>query len=124
MRFLVDNALSPSIAEGLSKIGHDAVHVHTLGMAASSDDEILAVAGRDNRIILSADTDFGTLLTLREASHPSFILFRRTDKHPASQLKFLMDNLPAVENDLLHGAIVVLEDSRIRVRPLPLSDET
>ena len=85
MKFLIDNALSPIIARGLLDAGHDAIHVRDIGMAAASDPEIFELAIKDNRILISADTDFGSLLAFRESAKPSFILFRQTDKQPSSQ---------------------------------------
>jgi predicted nuclease of predicted toxin-antitoxin system len=77
MKFLVDNALSPIIAEELRKAGHDAVHVRNYGLQAAKDEEIFRVALQEGRIILSADTDFGTLLARWQMNHPSVILFRK-----------------------------------------------
>jgi predicted nuclease of predicted toxin-antitoxin system len=121
MRFLVDNALSPQVAKGLIAAGHDAVHVRDVGLASAVDALILEHAAREDRIVLSADTDFGTLLAVRQESKPSVVLFRgATPRQPAAQVTLLMANLPQVEADLLAGAIVVIEPARIRIRSLPI----
>ncbi|MFQ5651993.1 MAG: DUF5615 family PIN-like protein, partial [bacterium] len=93
MKFLIDNALSPIIARALLDAGYDAMHVRDIGMAAASDPEILELAIKDNRILVSADTDFGALLACRESAQPSFILFRQSDKRPASQSAVLLNQL-------------------------------
>ncbi len=121
MRFLIDNALSPIIAKGLNEAGHDAIHVRDIGLASATDDEILSHAKFDRRVVVSADTDFGTLLALKNAAVPSFILFRRSDKRPVALLNLLIDILDSIQEDLSKGAVVVIEDQRLRIRGLPFS---
>lgn len=107
MKLLIDNALSPTIAEGLSNAGYDAVHVRDLGMQSATDEQIFLHSEEEERVIISADTDFGALLALRKKARPSFEL--------------LCDVLPKLEEDLAQGAVVTITDERIRIRKLPIS---
>ena len=124
MKFLVDNALSPVMAEGLRRAGHDAIHVRDYRLQESEDEVIFDRAAREERIIVSADTDFGTLLALRREKTPSVILLQRmVPRRPESQVSFLLSNLNEIAESLERGAVVVIEETRLRVRPLPIVTE-
>lgn len=121
MRLLLDENLSPRLADLLRAAGHDIVHVRDLGLTSAPDERVMAVAANDRRVLVSADTDFGTLLARTGAAVPSVILLRRASGRRASeQAVLLTDNLPAVEADLDAGAVVVLGEQAIRIRRLPI----
>ena len=81
MNFLVDNPLSPVVAESLRQAGHDAVHVSDYGMQAAEDIEIFQRTATEHRIVVSADTDFGTLLALaKKRNRRSFCFARRASR--------------------------------------------
>jgi predicted nuclease of predicted toxin-antitoxin system len=121
MRFLIDNALSPVVAERLNQAGHEAVNVRALGLQQAEDELVFACAAEQDRVLVSADTDFGAILACRNDSKPSFVLFRRgTDRRPEQQAQLLLANLDAIAEPLISGAIVTIEQHRIRIRSLPI----
>ena len=118
---MVDACLSPRVAEELRRAGHDAAHVAERAMLAAPDPDVLDRAVAEGRALVSADTDFGTLLARRRATEPSVVLFRRpNERRPEDQARLLLENLPALAEALDAGAVAVFDEDRVRVRPLPI----
>lgn len=121
MRLLVDENISPRVAVLLRESGIDATHVFDHGLGGRSDVEVSEVAVRENRTIVSADSDFATLLALSRGTAPSLILLRSADHlAPPAQAAQLMANLPGLDAQLAEGAVVSLSTNHLRVRRLPL----
>jgi predicted nuclease of predicted toxin-antitoxin system len=121
VNYVVDANLSPRLAALMRDVGHDAVHVRDIGLRTASDDEIINYAISTDRIVISHDTDFGTLLAYRELSKPSFILIRSSDPVDVDdQARLIVANLDAMSDDLEAGAIAVFARGRLRIRRLPL----
>jgi predicted nuclease of predicted toxin-antitoxin system len=121
MRFLLDNNLSPKLVDLLASAGHDVIHVRDHGLERADDASIMALAVETDRVVVSADTDFGTLLAATRATRPSFVLVRRIAGRRAAELAALIaTNIPAVVDDLTEGAVVVIGESSLRIRRLPI----
>ena len=124
MKFLIDNALPPQLADLIVEAGHDAVHVRSYQMQAAKDEEILARALGEGRTVVSADTDFATILATRGADGPSFVLFREPDLLVASDyVRVLVPALSVLGPELAVGCVAVFRNGRLRIRKLPFSDK-
>jgi predicted nuclease of predicted toxin-antitoxin system len=101
--------LSPRVVEKLRNAGHDASHVGDHGLLEADDEKILQFALAQDSIIVTADSDFTTMLALAGLAAPSLVFLRSMDRlTPIKQGDLLVANLPTVEHDLLTGAVVSL----------------
>jgi predicted nuclease of predicted toxin-antitoxin system len=120
MRFLVDMPISPRTADWLAERGHDAVHAFSIGLGDASDRVLLDRAAREERIVITADTDFPHLLALSGEMAPGVILFRGGDYTQQETQQLLAQVLEAVPESTLGHSICVVDRTRIRCRALPL----
>ncbi len=119
MRLLIDESISWRVGRNLGEAGYDVVHVRDVGLLASLDADILQFAEQEKRIVVTQDTDFGTLLWARRSLATSIILLRLPDGRPESQAVVLRHVLPAIRAELTDGMIAVIGDRSIRLRRVP-----
>ena len=121
MKFLADMPMSPKTVSYLKSLGHDVYRIGEKGLPKAKDSEIVDIAIKEQRIILTMDLDFSAIIAKSQGSTPSAIIFRLSDESHENVEALLKDILPKVEREILKGAIVVVEDDRFRVRNLPIA---
>jgi predicted nuclease of predicted toxin-antitoxin system len=120
MKLLLDQGLPSSAAALLRNMGIDTIHVGEIEMSAAADIEIIQRAEEENRIVVTLDADFHTLLALAEATSPSVIRIRIERLRAAALVELLLQVTDECAEELLRGAAVKVEPGRIRTRCLPL----
>ena len=107
--------LPPAIADRLNAEGHDAVHVLAARYGNLSDLEIFQRAAADRRVVVTFDLDFGEIVGSADQRSGVILLRSKRARQP-----YLWERLrvaiAAAGDALQAGAIVLVEDARIRVR--------
>jgi predicted nuclease of predicted toxin-antitoxin system len=119
VRFLVDANLSPRVAEWLRNRGDDAVHVFDAGLNQFGDRQILEEAANSQRILLTADLDFGEILA-RSAGRVSVVILRLRSTATANVTRRLEVALAHAASALEDGAVVIVGEATLRLRRLPV----
>lgn len=120
IKAVLDQGLPRSTAHLLREEGWDVVHVGEIGMARSSDVQILSYADKEGRIVITLDADFHATLAVSNASGPSVIRLR-IEGLKGPQLFSLIKRIWAkIENAVNDGAMVTVTEKAIRFRKLPL----
>jgi len=117
MRILVDQNIPRSVVETLREEGHDTVWVQET-YPGEDDRTLLSRAVEERRVVLTFDKDFGEL-AFRTGLPAScgIILVRVTPVAPATIADLIARTL-GVRDDW-SGHFSVIEDTRVRMRPLP-----
>jgi predicted nuclease of predicted toxin-antitoxin system len=73
MRFLLDESADARLASHLTSLGHDATTVAGHYTPGLRDEEVLAIASGEHRILITSDRDFGELVFRLHHSHSGVI---------------------------------------------------
>lgn len=112
--------VSMTTVQTLRARGEDVVHLREVGLQTLPDDQILAKAVAEVRVVLTFDLDFGDLLAASGGRSPSVVLFRMRNQTPAAVTPRLMRVIAECADALTEGALIVVEDGGYRVRRLPI----
>ena len=120
LKFLVDMNLSPEWVPVLWRHGWRAIHWSTIGDPRASDKDIMDWARNHQHVVFTHHLDFGTMLALSHEAGPSVLQVRTEDSLPDYLEEPVIAALNQHEAELSTGALVVIDESRSRVRVLPI----
>jgi len=113
MKVLLDSCVWGGALAEIKSAGHDTAWVGAWDRDPG-DEEILARAFNEKRIVVTLDKDFGELAIVYEKPHSGIV---RLVSIPARQQgPFCLTILDRYGNELEAGAIVTAERERIRIR--------
>jgi predicted nuclease of predicted toxin-antitoxin system len=116
MKLLLDAHISRPMMAWLESQGHDCVHISLLE-AGMADEAVLRLAYEQQRILLTADKDFGELIFKRALPAVGVVLLRFTVASEAERLALLQRFWPIIERSA-PGHFVVVTDRAIRRAPI------
>ena len=114
MRLLLDACVWKGALAALRGSGHDAAWAGEWPQDPG-DDEILAEAHRERRILVTLDKDFGELAVVQRRPHSGII--RLVGIAARRQGAVCIELLDRFGGELQAGAIVTADPSKVRVRP-------
>jgi len=114
LKILLDTCVWGGAREPLQAAGHDVIWAGDWPRDPG-DDEILRRAADDGRVLVTLDKDFGELAIVHGHRHGGIV--RLVGLSARGQGPVCCDVLVAYRTDLEAGAIVTVEQSRVRVRP-------
>ena len=108
MRFIVDAQLPRRLALELTALGGDAIHTLDLPKAnLTTDTEIIRLAARDARVVVTKDSDFVDSLLIQ--GQPDKLLFIATGNIPNDDLiRIVRANWTQIDSMLQQGQFVEL----------------
>jgi predicted nuclease of predicted toxin-antitoxin system len=120
MKLLLDMGLPRRSAQLLRDSGHDAVHLGERGLGRLPDDQVIAVADAEDRVVVTLDADFSALPALSGASRPSVVHLRIERLGYVEAARVVGSVVAAMHTELTDGCIASVSPSGVRVRRLPI----
>ena len=121
LRLLGNMNISPKTVAVLRQHGWDIVRVSDLLPVHAPDADILELARSETRVVVTQDLDFSSLVALAGLNQPSLVTLRLSDSDPERVTKRLLAVLPKIEDRLRQGCAATVEDTTVRIRPLPIA---
>ena len=116
MRFIVDESTGGAVVEHLHSAGHDVFAVAE-GMPQADDDDILARAASEGRILITNDKDFGDLVFRDKRVHDGVVLLRLHDESAGNRVR-VVSAVVQRYGDRLAEHFTVATEAGVRIRPM------
>ena len=114
MKLLLDTCMWFRVRDDLCAAGYDVIWAGEWEKDPG-DEEILAIAYEEGRVLITLDKDFGELAIVRGMPHAGILRLANLPTTQHSQA--CMEVLRRYREDIEAGAIVTVNSRQVRIRP-------
>ena len=107
------------VVSWLNSHGHEATHLRDEGLQRLPNGGVFEKAIAESRVVVTFDLDFGEIVALCRGRKVGVILFRLRNTRTPFVIQRLSGVISECADALARGAIVIVEESRYRVREFP-----
>ena len=116
MNILADENLDATIVQWLRSAGHDVTYVAECEPNIA-DEQVLAMARGEDRVIVTSDLDFGDLIVRTQSRCAGLLILRLRVQSTDARLRVFQNQWNAIAHRLA-GSLIIVTDSRARIRPM------
>jgi predicted nuclease of predicted toxin-antitoxin system len=116
MKFKVDENLPVDLADLLIAASHDATTVHSEGLQGQTDAIVASTCRREERILITLDTDFANIYAYPPRQFPGFIVLRSTRQDKPHVLQIFQSVIPLLASESPEHKLWIVEEGRVRIR--------
>lgn len=115
MKFLADQDVYAGTINFLRSLDHDVITARQAGASQASDTELLTLAEKSNRILITRDRDFGALVFQQRKKSGVFYVRIRPATMDSCHKELQRILAKHTQDELMHS-FVVIEPGRHRIR--------
>ncbi|MBI5051206.1 DUF5615 family PIN-like protein, partial [Candidatus Micrarchaeota archaeon] len=115
MLFLTDENIPITVVKSLRAKGHSVKDIKEERLFGLSDEEILKIASKENRVIITNDKDFLNLTKRVPSNHNGIIVIRFSIQDPKSVSIKLLEILDSAASKKFKNALVIISDKHIEI---------
>lgn len=116
MRFKIDENLSESTKRTIIDSGHDCHSVYDEEIAGGSDKDLIDICHVEKRHLVTLDLDFADIISYPPEKYSGIVILRLSQQDPNFVNRAIIRALPTIENLELSGRLMIVGDSKIRLR--------
>lgn len=116
MRFKTDENMPLEVVDLLRAAGHDAQSVFDQRLSGRPDDQIASVCRREDRALITLDSDFGDIRTYRPADYSGLLVLRLPRQSAPEVVRVIRRLLEVFGTMDCRGQLWIVERDRIRIR--------
>ncbi|MBI2076304.1 MAG: DUF5615 family PIN-like protein [Candidatus Aenigmarchaeota archaeon] len=110
LKLLTDENIAKSVVNALRRTGYDVKDVKEEKLFGISDEEVLELANKENRVIITHDKDFANLINNPNQKHSGIVLVRFSDQTPENVINKLLPLLKKLRDKIKNAFLLVADD--------------